>query len=327
MREFTSVWFRFKCLVCCLLITAGINKVCLAAEPIKITCALDWFPQPELGGFYAALIKGYYRDAGLDVTLLPGGPQDFPIQRVAILRAEFGVANSDNLAVAVQQKLPVLCVAAYLQHSPLGIMLHDSSPVQSFADLEGTTMGVPAGSTWYALLLKKYGFKNIQQQNFYSPSYFLTSPKFIQQAMLTSQPYFVEKKGAKVRFLLVKDLGYDPYGVLFVNTRFSKANPIATRAFVQASLRGWVDYLKDPEPVHLYLQKENQQLEMEWMNYSHAKLMEHTFVTGKSTDGEKLGFFDFARLEKEFKILRDLGLLGSELKVSDVFTNEFLENP
>lgn len=293
---------------------------------VPVTCTMDWFPQPEHGGFYHALIAGFYREAGLDVKILPGGPQEYPIQKVAVLQAEFGIANSDNVTLAVGQKLPVQCVAAYLQHSPLGLMLHADSPVKSFADLEGTTIGVPSGATWYALMLKKYGYTKIKQQTFYSPSVFLVTPGFIQQAILTSQPYCVEKKGAKVRFLLVKDLGYDPYGVLFVNRPYAGKHPEIVRAFVNASLRGWKEYLKNPEAVHAYLSKQNPQLEPDGMVYSHRKLMEYGFVDGDSARGDRLGWFDFARLAAEFHTLLDLGLIQPGLQTKDVFTNQYLTN-
>jgi NitT/TauT family transport system substrate-binding protein len=285
---------------------------------------MDWFPQPEHGGFYQALLAGYYREAGLDVKILPGGPQEYPIQKVAVLQAQFGIANSDNVTLAVAQKLPVQCVAAYLQHSPLGLMLHADSRVKSFADLEGTTIGVPSGATWYALMLKKYGYTKIKQQTFYSPSIFLVNPAFIQQAIVTSQPYYVEKKGAKVRFLLVKDLGYDPYGVLFVNRPYAEKHPEVVRAFVKASQRGWTEYLKNPDAVHAYLSKQNPQLESEGMVYSHRKLVEYGFVDGDPAHGDRSGWFDFARLATEFHTLLDLGLIHPGLEPKDVFTNQYL---
>src|SRR5437762_2148594 len=63
----------------------------------KVTLFLNWLPEAEHGGYYAALVKGYYEQAGLDVTILPGGPNSPVVQQVARQAATFGVVNADNI--------------------------------------------------------------------------------------------------------------------------------------------------------------------------------------------------------------------------------------
>ena len=77
-----------------------IALVSMAADRAPVRLITDWYPQPEHGGFYHALIKGYYREAGPDVEILPGGPNAFPIQRIATKAAEFSKEDpsiSDSL--------------------------------------------------------------------------------------------------------------------------------------------------------------------------------------------------------------------------------------
>src|SRR5260370_33657872 len=93
--------------LCCtgLLLLAGCDKT---PEPQKtsetqltpIRFLTDWYPQPEHGGFYNALVRGYYKDVGLDVTIEPGGPNIYPTQRVPCGAGEFGIAPSRYLPPA-----------------------------------------------------------------------------------------------------------------------------------------------------------------------------------------------------------------------------------
>ena len=95
-----------------------IALVSMAADRAPVRLITDWYPQPEHGGFYYALIKGYYREAGLDVEILPGGPNAFPIQRIATKAAEFGMGSTDDVLLANDRGIPIVAVAATLQHDP-----------------------------------------------------------------------------------------------------------------------------------------------------------------------------------------------------------------
>ena len=81
--------------------------VSMAADRAPVRLITDWYPQPEHGGFYYALIKGYYREAGLDVEILPGGPNAFPIQRIATKAAEFGMGSTDDVLLANDRGIPI----------------------------------------------------------------------------------------------------------------------------------------------------------------------------------------------------------------------------
>ena len=96
----------------------------------KIVLQADWYPQPEHGGFYTALAKGYYKDEGLDVTILPGGPYVSMEQQVASGGAQFGMGSSDKTLESVSAGLAHLAVAATMQRDPQGIMVRKDSPIR-----------------------------------------------------------------------------------------------------------------------------------------------------------------------------------------------------
>src|SRR5215217_323702 len=85
------------------------------AGPRKVVLQTDWFPQAEHGGFYQALARGFYAEAGLDVDIWPGGPGSGIKLKVARGEADFGMNRSDDILLAASRDLPLLIVAAIMQ--------------------------------------------------------------------------------------------------------------------------------------------------------------------------------------------------------------------
>src|SRR5436190_3413307 len=134
------------------------EKSAVAAEgPVKIKFQTDWYPQPEHGGYYQALAKGYYAEEGLDVEILPGGPNAQVMTSVAVGRADLGMTNGDDVIVAIARGVPIKMVAAEMQRDPQGILFHTEHPLQSLKDLQGRTLMAGAGSTWIEVVRKKVG--------------------------------------------------------------------------------------------------------------------------------------------------------------------------
>src|SRR5580704_3202713 len=116
----------------------------------KVVLQADWYPQPEHGGFYDALIRGYYKEEGLDVTILPGGPYANSDQLVSVGTVQFGMGSSDHTLEAIDNGVPLVAVGATMQHDPQAVMVHADSPVRSFQDLDGHAVAIRLGlSTWF----------------------------------------------------------------------------------------------------------------------------------------------------------------------------------
>src|SRR5262245_11288878 len=73
----------------------------------KVRFQTDWYPQPEHGGYYQALAKGFYKEEGLEVEILPGGPNAQVKQQVAMGQADLGMTNGDDVIVAIARGLPI----------------------------------------------------------------------------------------------------------------------------------------------------------------------------------------------------------------------------
>jgi NitT/TauT family transport system substrate-binding protein len=320
----------FATMLCCGILV-GFNG-CSAKKPANglfpVKLQTDWYPQPEQGGYYDALVKGYYRDEGLDVTIVPGGPYANGLQSVATGSAQFAMSTSDSLLEAIGNDQAVVAVAATMQHDPQALMVHAESSVRSFADLEGHAVAVRPGSTWFVYLEKRFHFVNLRTvPATFSVANFLQDPSYIQQVFVTSEPYFARKSGAEVRTLLTSDTGYDPYRVLFTSTAFLKDHPEIVGKFVRASLRGWRDYLADPTAANNEIAKLNPAMSRDQMAFTVQALHDGKFIVGSDPSGSQLGQFDPARWQTLYRQLLDLKILKKPFDPAIAYTRQFLPAP
>jgi NitT/TauT family transport system substrate-binding protein len=291
-----------------------------AGATTRVRLITDWYPQPEHGGFYHAQLHGFYRDAGLEVEIVPGGPNTFAVQRVATRQGDFGMGSSDDVLLANERGIPLVAVGATMQHDPQGILLHAGSPVRDFPDLEGRAIAVTPGASWFRYLVKRYGLQRTREiPHTYSISAFVKDTNHIQQCFLTSEPFFARQAGVETRVLLIKDTGYDPYRVFFTRRELVERSPALVAAFADASVRGWRDYLANPGPVHAELRRLNPELSPEKMGFSVAALKEHRFVEGAARTGPAFGELRPERWQAQHGLLRDLGLIRGPFAVTNVF--------
>ncbi len=293
--------------------------------PIKIKFQTDWYPQPEHGGYYQALAKGYYAAEGLNVEILPGGPNAQVMSSVAVGRNELGMTNGDDVIVAIARGVPIKMVGAEMQRDPQGIMFHEEHPLKSLRDLQGKTLMAGAGSTWLEVLRKKLGVEFTLLPLVGGSARFMNSQEFVQQCFVTNEPYFARLQGAKVGALLIASDTYEPYRVMFTNREFLAKHPDAVRKFVRASVRGWVDYLTgDPSPANQILAAQRSELSPEFLAYSIKAMNDYRLVSGDPAKGEFAGQLTAARLEKQIKLLQEVGVLDKPVAVDDVATFEFI---
>jgi NitT/TauT family transport system substrate-binding protein len=294
----------------------------------KVVLQSDWFPQAEHGGFYQALAKGFYRETGLDVEILPGGPGATIKLNVAKGTADFGMYRSDDVIVAASRGLPLIMVGAVLQHDPEGLLVHESSPVRSLRDLNGRSVIAPPSMTWIPYVKKKYGIEFDLRPLNYGLAVFLADPAAIQQCMMTSEPYFAEQRGVRVRTVPLGGSGYDPYHVIMCRRELIRTSPAVVRAFVAASIRGWRDYLEgDPAPAHALIRQRNSQMSTGQLEYSRKALIAHALVTGDAARGEDIGQISVDRVQQQIDVLTEVKILEVPVAAASVVTRAFLPAP
>ena len=291
--------------------------------PVRVQT--DWFPQPEHGGFYTALTKGFYQAEGLDVSLLPLGQYSSSLKVVSSGGAEFGLASSDQILEAVSNGLPVIAVGAFMQHDPQAIMVHANSPVKDFAALEGRSVAAQPGSTWFKFIVSKYHLKDVRETPAtHSIANFLADPNYIQQIFVTSEPYFVKNANVPYRTMLISDAGYDPYRVFFVHKEFRHKNPEITAKFVRASLKGWQEYLRDPAPAHALILKLNPAQNAAQMQFTLQALKDGAFITGPNSAGAEIGKMTPTRWAATNDQLNSLGVIRQPIDPATAYTTTYL---
>jgi len=293
--------------------------------PVKVTFQTDWFPQPEHGGYYQALAKGFYAEEGLDVEILPGGPNAQVMATVATGRTDLGMTNGDDLIVAIARGVPIKMVGAEMQRDPQGIMFHRENPLRDLRDLQGKTLMAGAGSTWLEIVRQKLGVKFNLLPLVGDLARFMNDKTFLQQCFVTNEPYFARQRGADVDAILIANDNYEPYRVMFTGRLFLAEHPGLVEKFVRASVRGWVDYLQgDPSPGNALIALKRSDLTPEFIAYSIKAMNDYRLVSGDPAKGEYAGQLTAARLQKQIDLLQEIGVLDKPVTVDDVATFEFI---
>lgn len=293
----------------------------------KVVLQADWYPQPEHGGFYTALAKGYYKNEGLDVSIQPGGPYITVEEQVGAGAAQFGMGSSDKVLEANSQGQSLVAVAATMQHDPQGIMVRKDSPIHSFSDLNGHSVAVKVGeSTWFEFVVKRFQLNNVHVvPAMMNVANFVADPQYIQQAFATSEPFFAHQAGVETRVLLVSDAGYSPYRVMYTTRAFLQQHPEIVGKFVRASVKGWKDYLNDPAAAHAMIAKLNPALNPEWMQFTWTQLRDGHFVAGDDPSGAQVGQMDPKRWSTMYEQLVDLKVIATPLDPTTAYTLQFLQ--
>ncbi|MFM1655412.1 ABC transporter substrate-binding protein [Brevibacillus sp. B_LB10_24] len=293
-------------------------------ELIPVTQVTNWFAQPEHGGQYAAQMKDFYKEAGMDMTILPGGPKVSATQIVASGKAQFGMSQSDELLMARKEGLPLVAIAGIFQVSPQGFVYHKGQPIKTFSDFNGRQVWVTPGAGNWEYIKKEFKLDSVKEMAHNgSMTNFVADPTSVTQCYVTNEPFALEQQGVEVETMLVADSGYSPYvNVLFTTEKLIKENPELVKAYVEASIKGWNYYKDHSGEVNQFLQKSNPDLQLDAMDFT-AKTQKD-FVYGGDAEKHGVGYMDKGRWEQLMKILVNLKLLDKELDVNEAFTNEFL---
>ena len=274
----------------------------------KVTFGTNWFAEPEHGGFYQAAVDGTYEKYGLEVKILPGGPQANNRLLLTSGKIEFYMGGNMLQAYdAVAQKIPTVVVAAMFQKDPQIFMSHPGEGLDKFADLTKAAafVGKEGVASFYQWMKGEHGFKEelVKPYN-YNSAPFIADKKSIQQGYLTSEPLAVEKQGGfKPNVFLLADNGFTTYATT-IEARIEtveKSSDLVKR-FVEASTIGWYNYMYgDNKKANDAIKKDNPDMNDEQIAFSIAKMKEFGIVDsgdtlklgiGAMTDARMKDFFD-----------------------------------
>ncbi|MCS0497439.1 ABC transporter substrate-binding protein [Ancylobacter sp. MQZ15Z-1] len=272
----------------------------------KVTFGTNWVAQAEHGGFYQAVVDGTYAKYGLDVTIVPGGPQANNRLLLPVGKIDFYMgANMLQAFSSVAEEIPTEVVAAMFQKDPQVLIAHPD--VKTFEDLKTRTLFISKEglASYYQWLVADYGFSESQVKPYtFNAAPFLADENSAMQGYITSEPLAVEKQGGfKPKLFLLADEGFDTYSTTIeTRTELVKENPDLVQRFVDASIIGWYNYLYgDNTKANELIKKDNPEMTDEMIAFSIAKMKEYGIVDsgdtrtmgiGAMTDAKMKSFFD-----------------------------------
>jgi NitT/TauT family transport system substrate-binding protein len=228
----------------------------------KVSLLLNWYPEAEHGGFYAAKVHGIFEKYGLDVEIQPGGKTTVVPQTLTLGRVQFGIANADDVLVARNQDIPLVALMAPIQQGPRCIMVRADSGIKSFEEFKNLTFQVDSTRP-YVPFLRSKGLLDDSVKlapYFGSVAQLVAGPGYAAQGYTFSEPFMAKQQGVEVTQLMMSDIGYNPYASLLVTTEsYLKDHQDICRNMIKASIEGWQKYLADPTASNEVILKNNKQ--------------------------------------------------------------------
>jgi class 3 adenylate cyclase/ABC-type nitrate/sulfonate/bicarbonate transport system substrate-binding protein len=289
--------------------------VLLASHPAaaldQVSLQLKWKHQFQFAGYYAALEQGFYRDAGLDVSIREGGPDIDAAEAVATGKADFGACSASVLREWANGRHLVV-LAAIFQRSPAVILVPRRADIRSVSELRGRTLMDAPGSDEIAAMLKHEGvdyaaLPRIDHRG--DPRDLLTGRADAMVAYSTNEPFVLDQLGAAYRTFSPGDYGIDFYGDnLCASEAEVKAHPERVAAFRTASLKGWAYALAHKETtIDLILRSYSQKKSRDALLFE----AEHTEpLVGR--DPDRIGEQDPARWRRIAVTYHNLGFMTDE---------------
>jgi len=312
---------------------AAVLASLLAATPAqaldKVRFGTNWVAEGEHGGFYQALADGTYKKYGLEVEIVPGGPNVNNRILLPVGKLDFFMsANSLQSFDAVAQNIPTLAVAASFQKDPQVLIAHPD--VKKFDALKTRTLFVSKEgmASYFQWLKADFGFDEAKVKPYtFNPQPFLADKNSAMQGYVTSEPYAIETQGHfKPTLFLLADQGFNSYSTLIETCRdLVEQKPDLVQRFVDASAIGWYHYLYgDPSAGNSLIKRQNPEMTDALLAYSIAKMKEFGIVD--SGDSVKLGIgaMTDARMKSFFDKMVRVGVVKAGLDYKRAYTLQFV---
>ncbi|HZT25565.1 MAG TPA: ABC transporter substrate-binding protein [Pseudolabrys sp.] len=311
-----------------LLLAAG--AAAQAQKLDKVRFGTNWVAEAEHGGFYQALADGTYRKYGLDVTIVPGGPNVNNRILLPVGKIDFFMsANSLQSFDAVEHNIPTVAVAASFQKDPQVLIAHPD--VASFEALKSLTLFVSKeGMTTYFQWLKAdYGFNEAKVKPYtFNAQPFIADKRSAMEGYVTSEPFAVEKQAHfKPKVFLLADYGFNSYSTLIETRRdLVEKKPDLVQRFVDASAIGWYHYLYgDASAGNALIKKQNPEMTDGQLAYSIAKMKEDGIVDSGDTLKLGIGAMTDAHWKSFFDKMVRAGVVKAGLDYKRAYTLQFVD--
>lgn len=304
-----------------------------ASAADKVRFGTNWVAEAEHGGFYQALADGTYAKHGLDVEIVPGGPQINNRILLSAGKLDFYIsANFLQAFAAVEQNVPTVVVAAIMQRDPIAILAHPDTGIEKFEDLRDKNvsllLGADAMVTSFRWLKSEHGFRDEQARPYtFNPQPFLANKNFALQGYVTSEPFVIEQAGGfKPKVFLLADHGFGGYATtLETRAELLRKNPDLVARFVEASIVGWYNYLYgDNKAANALIKKHNPEMTDALIAFSTAKMKEYGIVDSGDALNLGIGAMQEAKIKSFFDKMVKAGVVKADVNWKKSFDTTFV---
>lgn len=296
----------------------------------KVTLILDWTPNTNHTGFYVAQEKGYYRDLGLDVEIIQPS-EGSSLQLLAAGKGDFAVSYQEDLTYArtSDSPLPVMSIAAIIQHNTSGFASPKEKGIETVKDFENKIYGGWGSPSEQAILkavMEKNGadFTKLKTVDVGTEDFFISTKNNLDFEWTFEAWTNIEAKlrGFDINYIPVRDLdpALDYYTPIIATTEDTVNNKKdLAKKFMEATTKGYEYAISNPEESAKLLVSKvpeiSEELAIESQKYLADKYKEDTNVWGEMKDSV---------WDNYTKFLYDNKLINKEMKASEAYTNEFL---
>lgn len=308
----------------------------MPSELRDITLAMSYIPNVQFAPYYVAVAKGYYADAGLNVSFDYNFENDV-VQRAATWpesKIEFATASGASVVLARQQSVPIKTVMTLYQSFPVVFFSKASVDLESAQDLVGKTLGLPGrfGESYYALLAILYTNNlaesdlNIQEIGFTQAQAVLEDNVQVAIGYAMNEPLVLHEQGVEVNVLRVADVFPLSGNGIVVSEKLIEDDPALVRDFVQASLRGLADTLANPDEAFAISLEQVPEAELGNPDFQKQVLLASLpYWQSPLTDQEGIGYTELETWQSTHELLLESDLLATPMDVEAGFTNEFIK--
>jgi NitT/TauT family transport system substrate-binding protein len=297
----------------------------------KVSFGTNWVAEAEHGGFFQAVADGTYKAYGLDVTIVPGGPNDNNRMLLIAGKLDFFMAANTLMSFdAVANNVPVVTIAAMFQKDPQVLLTHPESKITKLEELKPLTLFVSKEgiSSYFQWLKSEYGFSEEKVRPYtFNSQPFIANKQSAMQGYVTSEPFAIEKSAAfKPGIILLADYGFNTYSTL-IETRgeIIDKKPDMVQRFVDASIVGWYHYLYgDNAPANAMIKKLNPEMTDELLAFSIARMKEYGIVDSGDSLHDGIGAMTDTRMANFFDKMVRAHVVRSDIDYRKAYTLRFV---
>jgi diguanylate cyclase (GGDEF)-like protein/PAS domain S-box-containing protein len=294
----------------------------------KVVLQLKWLHQFQFAGYYAAKEKGFYAEAGFDVTIKQRNSLVTPVEAVLDKKADYGIIGS-SIILDRMKGLPVVALGAVFQHSPLVLITRADSKLLGPYELKDKRVMYSKGiddATFFAMFhqlgIEESDFVHVAHS--FDPDSLLRGETDAIASYLTNQPFYYQEKGIAIQIINPINYGIDFYDdILFASEETVRRNPERSRQFLEASIKGWRYALENKSEVIGWLKTK----------YPSGKSSEYLAFEAEETEKMilpnlvEIGHISSGRFQRIADIYKQQGLVAKDASYEGVDFESYLYQP